>query len=486
MKELITVLLLSLLGSGLSAQNPDTSKQVQALDTVTFDRYGNLRVDDPVYNKRAPWYAPALNIVGQEVLLNAIDQYALKLDWARVSLRSWGRNLGAGAPWGSGWVWDSTRFGNDMFLHPYTGAMYFDAARASGYSFWGSSLYTFGGSYLWKMFGENVTPERNSLIYTTLGGMFGGEMLYRLASNVLDDRTTGLERVGREALAGILSPTRFVTRLFDGKLSHVTDQEVYKKEPLNVTVYTGLHLVNPDNTVLTGRPSELVDFQFDYGNPFEHIDRKPYDFFRLTAELDVGQGRKIIDKVTGYGLLTGTNVRVGNWGLLAGLFQNYDYYDNRTYEVTTLGFGPGIIAYHPVLSNTSWYSILHVDLVPFGGNNFRAGPDTSQTRDFDFVGGAEAKFESTLSFGNAVDLKLIANYFWLHTYVGEAGNSSIWIIRPRVTIGLFHDLSMGIEQTIYRSIRNSPYFPTFTKISTEQKIFLMYYFEDSKRGGNYH
>jgi hypothetical protein len=374
-----------------------------------------------------------------------------------------------------------------MFLHPYTGAMYFDAARASGYSFWGSSLYTFGGSYLWKMFGENVTPERNSLIYTTLGGMFGGEILYRLASNVLDDRTTGFERVGREALAGILSPTRLVTRLFDGKLWHVTDQEVYKKEPLNVTVYAGLHLVNPDNTILTGRPSELVDFQFDYGNPFEQIDRKPYDFFRLTAELDVGQGRKIIDKVTGYGLLAGTNSGPGSWGLLTGLFQDYDFYDNRTYELTTLGIGGGLVVRHPLLSHASWYSVLQLDVVPFGGNNFRAGPrDSTQTRDFDFVGGAEAKFESTLSYSDAVSVKLIANYFWLHTYVGEPGNSFIWIIRPRMTIGLFDKLSLGIEETIYRSIRDSPTLATLRQTNTEQKIFLMYYFEDSKRGGNYH
>jgi hypothetical protein len=485
MKKVTTALFLILLSPGLSAQNPDTGKQVQALDTVTYDRYGNLRVDDPVYNKRAPWYVPALNIVGQEAVLNLVDQYALKLDWARVGFRSWGRNLSAGAPWGHGWVWDSTRFANDMFLHPYTGAMYFDAARASGHSFWASALYTFGGSYLWKIFGENVPPERNSLIYTTIGGIYGGEMLYRLSSNVLDDRTTGLERFGREALAGVLSPTRFVTRLFDGKLSHVTEQEVYKKEPLNVTLYTGVHLVNSGTTPFTGHPSEMLNFQFDYGNPFEQIDRKPYDFFRVTAELDLGAGRKIVDKVTGYGLLVGTNSPAGSWNLLTGLFQNYDFYDNRTYELTTLGFGGGMVVQHPLLPHASWYSVLHLDVVPFGANNFRSGPDTTQVRDFNFGGGAEAKFESTLSYSDFVSLKLIANYYWLHTWVGEPGNSYIWIIRPRITIGLFQRVRLGIEETVYRSVRDSPYFPLLRQLTSEQKIFLMVYFEDSQRGGHY-
>ncbi len=464
----------------------DTGLKVQSLDTVKFDMYGNLRVDDPLYNKRDHWYVPALNIVGQEVLLNLADQHLLNFDWARVGLRSWGSNLTAGAPWGNGWIWDNTRFANDMFLHPYTGANYFDAARASGNNFWIASIYTFGGSYAWKIFGENGAPERNSLIYTTLGGIFGGEIMYRLSSNVLDDRTTGLERVARETLAGILSPSRFATRLFDGKLSHVTDQEVYKKEPLNVTIFSGAHVINNTaNNFLSGNVSELLNLQLDYGNPFERIDRNPYDFFRILSEMNIGEGRKIIDNVTGYGLLVGENSSKGKFALLSGIFQNYDFWDNPVYELTTLGFGPGVVVRLPVLSNATWYSVLHLDLVPFGGDSKRAGPDTSQIGDFNFGGGAEGKLESTLSFGNTASFRLLANYYWFHTYVGEAGNNFIAILKPRVTVGIFHNVSVGVEESIYSSVRDSPSFGTIRTVSTQQKIFLMIYLEDSQRGGHY-
>src|SRR5665213_800624 len=77
------------------------------------------------------------------------------------------------------------------------------------------------------------------------------------------------------------------------------------------------------------------------------------------------------------------------------------FWDNPTYELTMLGFGPGVVARLPVLTHASWYTVLHLDLVPFGGNNKVSGPDTSQIGDFNFGGGAEAKLESTLSFGNA-------------------------------------------------------------------------------------
>ena len=418
--------------------------------------------------------------------MNLADQYLLHFDWARVGLRSWGSNLTAGAPWGNGWIWDDTRFANDMFLHPYPGANYFDAARASGYSFWNYPSIPLAGAICGKYSGENGAPERNSLIYTTLGGNLRGEILYRLSSNILDDRTTGLERVARETLAGLLSPSRFATRLFDGKLSHVTDQEVYKKEPLNVTIFTGAHVINNSaNNFLSGNVSELLNIQLDYGNPFERIDRNPYDLFRVLTEVNVGEGRKIIDDVTGYGLLVGDNSSKGKFALLSGIFQNYDYWDNPTYELTTLGFGPGLVARLPVLSNASWYSVLHLDVVPFGGNGKRAGPDTSQIGDFNFGGGAEGKLESTLSFGNSASFRLLANYYWFHTYVGEAGNNFIAILKPRVTVGIFHNVSLGVEESIYSSVRDSPSFGTIRTVNTEQKIFLMIYLEDSQRGGHY-
>ena len=81
-------------------------------------------------------------------------------------------------------------------------------------------------------------------------------------------------------------------------------------------------------------------------------------------------------------------------------------------------------------------TVLHLDIVPFGGNNKVAGPDTTQIGDFNFGGGAEAKLESTLSFGNHASFKLVANYYWFHTFVGEPGNNFIAMIKPRVTVGV--------------------------------------------------
>jgi hypothetical protein len=41
---------------------------------------------------------------------------------------------------------------------------------------------------MWEYFGENTRPSFNDVINTPVNGAFFGEILYRLSSNILDDR----------------------------------------------------------------------------------------------------------------------------------------------------------------------------------------------------------------------------------------------------------------------------------------------------------
>ena len=105
-----------------------------------------------------------------------------------------------------------------------------------------------------------------------------------MTSNILDDRTRGFHRVTREVLAGLLDPMRGVNRLLQGKSFRVTNKEVYEKEPLNVTLFGGIHEVNyKTSSAFSNLSSDnaILNLQLDYGNPFEDIPRKAFDFFKL-------------------------------------------------------------------------------------------------------------------------------------------------------------------------------------------------------------
>ncbi len=468
------------------------------LDSTKYNRYGDLLDDDPEYNKKYPIWKPALQVIGENVLLNLQDRYVQNLEFAKVDMHSWKRTLNAGFPWGSGWEWDQDRFGNNFLSHPMMGNFYYNSARSNGYNYWESAAFVFAGSYMWKIFGENGTPEREDLINTTFDGVLLGEVLYRVSSDILDDRTTGSERFFRELLAGVIDPVRGFNRLVQGKSFRRTNKEVYQKEPMNISLYAGIHNVNNNvNTYLSGHTDEMLNVQLDYGNPFELSARKPFDLFRLRAELNFGIGRKIADNITGYGILFGKNIRYGKLALLVGGLQYYDYFDTKSFELSTIAFGGGVFSKLPLSKTIDLYNNFHLAIVPFGGSSVGAVSDTSQSRDYRFGNGFEGKIESGLALGKYATISLLYYYFYFHAFdntgkdepkgsiYGTMGYNSINMLKPRVTVRLFKDLSIGAEHDIYFNHHYQNGHPSLYTEETEQRIFLMLYFENPQRRGHY-
>ena len=451
-------------------------------DTVPHNMYGDLLNDDPVYNPKLPWWKPAIKVVMSDAFNWAVARYIYKFDWAKVTPSDWKRNFKQGPEW------DSDGFGINFIGHPHTGNFYFNSARSNGYSYWGSLPFAIEGSLIWEFFGENTRPSYNDLINTPISGAFLGEVFYRLSSNVLDDRTTGGERVFREIIAAIINPTRGLNRLTQGRMWRVTTKEIYQKEPLNITVSAGVHKVNDkigkNNLFGTGSSNAMLNIQLDYGNPFETIHRKPFDLFRLRVELSYGTNRRRLDHVNGYGILAGKNIKPGR--LLAGLFQHYDYWRNNIFEVATLGFGGGLISRIPVANHSNIYSSIHLAIVPLAGNNTQFGPDTSEFRHYNYGGGFQAKLEETFNLNNWATLGFTGFYYWIHTYVGLPGNSLVGIFKPTLTLRLFKNLSVGFEHHIYHNDRFLNGIPTLHITRTEQKLFLQLFLENSKRYGKYH
>ncbi len=451
--------------------------QIESIDSTKFNVFGDLLNDDPVYNKRQPLWVPILEVPLFNIGLWAVNRYAMNADYARVNPTTWSRNIK------TGWEWDGDRFGMNFLAHPYSGGIQFTNARACGYTFFESMPFAFAGSLMWEYFGEKTLPSYNDIINTPISGAFYGEILYRLGSNILDDRTTGAERVFRELGAAVLSPTRFMNRLIQGKLTSLTHKEVYQKEPLNVEISVGARKANDEGMFWTGPSNIFVNAQLDYGYALEKREWKPFDYFQIRAGVNFGIGRKLIEMITGYGILYGKNVKSGDLEMVMGIFQHYNYYDNKTFELGTIGFGGGIMSKYPIAKETFLFTNLHLAIVPLAGNSTRFGPDTSQLRDYNYGGGLQSKLESglNLSWGS---IQFIGNFYWIHNYnvvashdgvgqhVGAKGDNFIAIIKPRITIKLYQNVHIGFEQMLYSSSRYTD-FGTFLSTATEQRFYLM-------------
>jgi len=440
------------------------------------NNYGYLLNDDKEYNKTYPVWKPLVEVMGVNVFTWTMDRYILNESFSHIGPASWKYNLR------KGWQWDDDRFGVNFIAHPYTGSMYFNAARSQGYGYFASMPFAASGSLMWEYFGEETRPSYNDIINTTMNGAFLGEIFYRLSSNILDDRATGADRAWREIFAGVVDPVRGLNRLFEGKSFRKTGKEVYQKEPLNITLFAGVHKINTDNNTVFGNgPTDvLFNVQVDYGNPFEDRSRKPFDYFKFRTEFSFGSSRKILDNVLGYGVLFGGNANIGKLSMLYGAFQYYDYWDNMTFELGALGFGGGVVARYPITNAITVYSTAHVAGIPLAGNSTRFGPDTSQVRDYTYNAGGEAKFTATINWGKYVTTSVEYYFYLLHAYVGPQSNNHISILKPRITVLLFKNVSAGFEHFIYYDDRYIKTLPAIYSVRTEQKIFLSMFLEGNQ------
>ena len=471
--------------STVSAQIADSSVKNSPVLMDTTDKrfrnkYGDLLHDDPLYNRR---YSPALvlaRVTSSNVFGWAYTRYVMKEDWAKISIQTIKNNFR------DGWEWDNDGFGTNFISHPRAGSDYFNVARSNGYSFLASYPFALIGSVEWEWFCENTRPSKSDLINTPISGAFLGEILYRISSNILDDRKRGRNRVWREAFAGIVNPTRALNRFTQGKMKRTTPFDVYQQEPLNVTLSVGAHRVNENNKFGTGGTNAIVNLQLDYGDPFEVRKRKPFDIFRLRFEGRYGDDKRIIDNLTGYGLLFGKNIGNESNGMLVGFNQHFDYWNNKVFELGTLGFGPGIISKIKVGRSSNLYSGLHFAGVPIAGNSTRFGPDTSEFRDYPFGGGLQGRIEERFNIGKWISLGFNGYYYWIWNYEGLKGRSHIGILKPLVTVRLVNNLSIGFEHHFYYDNRFTEQGNELHLKTTEQKIFLQFFFQDKRRYGKYH
>lgn len=211
MKRVFLLLLIAWLGVciriGAQADSvalPDTCRQVSA-DTLVPPDSGRVQPPEKHF-----WRA-AGETFGMNMAQWAFDRYVLRGFYSYISWETIKQNFR------HGFDWDNDHLSTNMFAHPYNGSLYFNAGRSNGYNYWQSELFAIGGSAMWELFMESEYPSTNDIIATPVGGAALGEVLFRASDYVLDDRSTGAERVGRELAAFVISPMRGFNRLITGQ-----------------------------------------------------------------------------------------------------------------------------------------------------------------------------------------------------------------------------------------------------------------------------
>ncbi|HNX89631.1 MAG TPA: DUF3943 domain-containing protein [Paludibacteraceae bacterium] len=321
---------------------------------------------------RQPWRVIALdNLCNFSV--SGFDLFILNADFAKVNLITIRKNLNQ-LP-----VWDTDEFSTNFFWHPYHGSVLHNSARMYGYNFYETIPFNFLGSLSWEYFHENEPPSANDLITTTIGGSSLGEMTFRISDMILDNRSIGFERVGREVIAGLLSPSRFLTRLVSGKAWTFSRKKgnLLPTEPVDFEFDTGIIYLREKS----GRNDVgvLARGQLEYGDILKNTIRKPYEWMLLRGQFELLSGKIRASQICGIGALRVHNLlSVRNTSLSAGLFQHFDYYNLKLnmndgsvltpfYISEAAAIGPGLIWYRKYL-NTEMKVRLYANGIGLGAS----------------------------------------------------------------------------------------------------------------------
>jgi hypothetical protein len=287
---------------------------------------------DSLEHVHRPRLAAAMHLASNAVPW-AFNRYVTEQFWARVSPAAWRRNFDIG------WTWDDNDIQTNQFAHPYHGALYYNAIRANGYSFWASAPWTFAGSWLWEHFGEVYPPSPNDFLTTSFGGITLGEVTHRLSSLILDNRARGASRRWKELGALLVDPVRGVTRIATGQAWQVAQNPPEWRPPAYASILRmGLRRSGDGRTLADGTNQLFLDVDFRYGNALAGV-KAPFDAFRFEVEVR-SRDTTMITRANAVGFLLAWPVVRGTTGrLVLGITNRYDYLNNFAYVAGGSSFG---------------------------------------------------------------------------------------------------------------------------------------------------
>ncbi|MCL2506790.1 MAG: DUF3943 domain-containing protein [Endomicrobia bacterium] len=446
-------------------------------------------------------YAPLIalsQVVGINVFVHLFDRFVLRADYAQVNMSDISNNFS------KGFVWDNDGFLMNNFLHPFHGSLYFNSARANGLSFWQSVPYTFIGSFMWEFFGENTEPSINDFMATSIGGIALGEVAHRVSFIIRDDSKHGLERIGREILAGIISPMDLFNRLITGKAwRHSLDekeQRDYHREKFHMDLYVfNRYMIDLDKN--RDRSNMALGFSAIYGDPFsEEKERLPYDFFIADINFNVIGNQPVVTEASIIGALWGKQWEKEPRTIFAGVFQHFDYYDSNPFAENApkpynfsapAALGGGIYVKKQKNENELpvFYGSFHANLVLLGA--IESDHYHVYHRDYNFGMGYGFKLSALMNFSKYINAFVNLKTYQIFTMnnseeelyysiydeydaMGNKGNTFFSILSAGFGYRINDNIRISLEQRFFSRQTSYKFFKEVSTNSTETRLKLTY------------
>jgi len=434
------------------------------------------------YNRNMPLWVPFLESVAFNTLLTSFNRYVLKRDLSHLTLKSVKKNFTHGLDW------DTDAMSTNFFLHPVQGSIYYNTARANGFSMEKSYLMSLLGSLQWEYFMEVLPPSINDLVITSISGSFLGEIFYQITSLILDDSRLGFIRYGKEISAGLIAPGRFFSRTVNGSLWNHNTYNLYAKRKYKLSMGLGVNNLSDKNSFsnFNTYPEFIFNLNFIHGNPFLVKKLKILRFFKFNLLLKTikSNQQQFLTSFNADGILFGRHYNKNKHDFILSFNQYFNYFNTEIYQIGALKFGPTIRYRSPDSSVFGIDSSLAISFIPMAG----ILSSYSQYHLVEEIN--ESKVYNT-SWGGSIDysLELLTKYisfkfdyiFWvLRTYnqngAGALGTEISSMIKPSIRINFSKKINLKLELLTYVNRAKYDLYPDTKRYLNEVRIILNYNF----------
>ena len=370
----------------------------------------------------------------------------MREDYAFISWKTVRENLR------TGFVYDRDAWVTDHWAHPYQGSIFFNAARSNGYTFWQSAPFTLAGSLLWECCLENKPPAKNDLVDTTFGGITRGEITHRVAGLIRMESEARPPSFWRELLAGLIDPVEGFDRIFGRKPPREDSGESDAPGGAVLSAQIGYRNVRG----APGSSRGFLSFEIEGGDPFSGEIRRPFDFFQATVEAGA-PGGAAISRTEERGVLAAWDLsdRAGAARHVAGVFMDFEYWNNEAEVAAGQTFGLGLLSRFPVGRNLQLVTDSNLIAFPLAGLETRE-PTDGDERPYDYGWGGGVRLMGRLERSRRIVARLSYGASWTRTLDGLSDASSLQFLRGEGRLPISDRMEAGIGYSWFRRRTSFP------------------------------
>ncbi|HOJ06415.1 MAG: DUF3943 domain-containing protein [Ignavibacteriota bacterium] len=409
------------------------------------------------------YWLPAVEIVGLNLGVWATHRYLTKESWSAISWNSIKENFK------NGFDWDADGYLINQFWHPYHGSNYYNSARSNGLSFWESAPYAFTGSLMWEYFMEIEPPSYNDIVNTPVTGIILGEISFRVSDLIIDESSTGFERVLREFSSTLVDPMKGFNRLIRGDMWKSGFKE--KNHDFNAVISFGAHNVFFSRKINNSRTYASLRTDLNYGNQFDVKNHnKPFDYFSLRTEINLTADDNIVG-IFASGVIWDNNIKIFNTSKnLLGIYKEVDIHINTIYKLSATSISSQIVNTIDLSSNVSMQNYLGLSAILMGGTNSHYAIEAG--KDYNIGPGASGKAGFQFFFKEFGDL--YANYkrYWIHTLSGAESEEFVGLLNLGISYNLFSKASLGLDFLLYERYGEYKYYPDTQDANSAVRFYI--------------